>query len=34
VEKALGEVQYATGYARRRDKRWVGRAKQILKQAG
>jgi hypothetical protein len=34
VERALGEYRYATGQARCRDRRWVGRAKQLLKQAG
>ena len=34
VEQALGEYQYATGHSRRRDRKWVGRAKQLLKQAG
>lgn len=32
VEQALGEYQYAIGQSRRRDRRWVSRAKQILKQ--
>jgi hypothetical protein len=34
VERALGEYRYATGFSRRRDRRWVGRAKQLLKRAG
>jgi hypothetical protein len=34
VERALGEYRYATGFSRRRDRRWVGRARQLLKRAG
>jgi hypothetical protein len=34
VEQALGEYQYSSGPSRRRDRRFVGRAKQLLKQAG
>ncbi|HEY1379128.1 MAG TPA: tetratricopeptide repeat protein [Gemmataceae bacterium] len=34
VEEALADYQYSTGQSRRRDRRWVGRAKRLLKQAG
>ncbi len=33
VEEALAEYQYSTGHSRHRDRRWVGRAKRLLKQA-
>jgi len=30
----LEDYRYATGLGRRRDRRWVGKAKQIMKQLG
>jgi hypothetical protein len=32
IQQALGEYQYATGQSRRRDRRWVGKAKRLLQQ--
>jgi hypothetical protein len=32
VENALGEYQFAPGPSRRRDRKWVGRAKKLLQQ--
>jgi hypothetical protein len=34
IDTALGEFQFSTGHRRRRDGRWVGRAKRLLKQIG
>jgi hypothetical protein len=34
IQHALDEYRFSTGQARRRDGRWVGRAKRILKQIG
>jgi hypothetical protein len=32
VEQALADYRYQTGVSRRRDGRWVSKAKQLLKQ--
>jgi len=34
VEQGLEDYRYLSGPSRRRDRRWVGRAKQLLKQVG
>lgn len=34
VEQGLEDYHYLTGLSRRRDRRWVGKAKQLLKQVG
>jgi hypothetical protein len=34
VEQGLDDYHYLTGPSRRRDRRWVGKAKQLLKQIG
>jgi hypothetical protein len=34
LEMALEDYRYLTGLSKRRDRRWVGRAKQLLKEAG
>jgi hypothetical protein len=34
VEQGLDEYRYLSGYSRRRDRRWVGKAKQLLNESG
>ena len=34
VEQGLTDFQYATGASRRRDRRWVGRGRELLRQMG
>jgi hypothetical protein len=34
VEQGLDEYRYLSGHSRRRDRRWVGKAKQLLSQSG
>ena len=34
MEQGLDDYQYLTGPSRRRDRRWVGKAKQLRQQAG
>ena len=34
VEQGLIDYRYLTGISRRRDRRWVGKAKQLLREIG